>query len=263
MKIKIFLSLLGCLCFLQSKTQIIAGDSVSGNIIYSNIPDTTVGSGTYLDLDNDGMNDVELWGTSMYSGGTMYGDEYIRSTRNAVELVEHASYVDSIQNATIIDNNRSWGTSTTYFYLQDYAYGLANFSHGDFYGSNKFIGFRIITTNDTLYGWILIKGTAGVVTIKSFAITKSTVGIDNVINKNEQIISYPNPASTKLYVEKLKPSAEILEIRIINVLGKEYKIIDSREQRIQLDVSDFPEGIYFVSIRTGEGVLTKKIVVQH
>jgi len=86
-------------------------------------------------------------------------------------------------------------------------------------------------------------------------LTQSYVGINKFTN-NEQINIYPNPANTSMQIKV--SNAQTAEIKILDVLGKE--VLSTKEKDI--DVSALQEGIYFVQVKTAEGVLIKKVVVQ-
>ena len=50
----------------------------------------------------------------------------------------------------------------------------------------------------------------------------------------------------------------VKEITLLNVLGNE--VISTKQKEI--DISSLAEGIYFVQVKTAEGILTKKIIKQ-
>lgn len=72
-----------------------------------------------------------------------------------------------------------------------------------------------------------------------------------------QLNIYPNPANDKLVIEGL----EIEKCSLITVDGKEIPIELNSQQ--ELDVSTLPSALYFLKLQTEEGILTKKIVIQH
>lgn len=77
---------------------------------------------------------------------------------------------------------------------------------------------------------------------------------------------YPNPAGDKinLQLEDALRQAQG-DIHLYNVLGKKVKNISGtslNERETRIDVSDLPKGVYFIDLVTGEGRVTKKIVLQ-
>ncbi len=87
-------------------------------------------------------------------------------------------------------------------------------------------------------------------------IDSTTMGIKQLAN-TIQLTVYPNPATSSLQVSINK--GYIVKFTLYDVLGKE--AISTKEKN--MDVSGLPGGVYFVQVKTGEGVLTKKIIVQH
>ena len=79
-------------------------------------------------------------------------------------------------------------------------------------------------------------------------------------NKEPDFVKiFPNPASKNLTIESIQ---EIRDIEIQTLIGQ---VICSknnlRNQKIQLDVSDFQPGIYLIEIVTSKGICTKKIII--
>jgi hypothetical protein len=87
-----------------------------------------------------------------------------------------------------------------------------------------------------------------------------TTGI-NEINVNDDVFIYPNPTSGKFTTQVANGG----ELKITNVLGEciHQSLISNLQAQFPIDLSLQPEGVYFVQIKTAEGNITKKIVVQH
>ncbi len=86
----------------------------------------------------------------------------------------------------------------------------------------------------------------------------SNVGVkEQSVNKKEFLI-YPNPANNILNLECKIQNAEI---SIIDILGNEIKREKFSEKKT-IDISSFSDGIYFAQIKTPEGSITKKIIIQ-
>jgi sugar lactone lactonase YvrE len=83
-------------------------------------------------------------------------------------------------------------------------------------------------------------------------------GIEQITDNNTQMTVYPNPANNMVQVAYTGNSI-IQEIILYDVLGKE--VINTKEKEI--DVNALNEGVYFIQVKTAEGILTKKVVVQH
>ena len=74
------------------------------------------------------------------------------------------------------------------------------------------------------------------------------------LEKNIHI--FPNPTNGLIHIES-NNQFEFFEITLYNALGKTIKINLSNES---IDLSDISSGIYFLSIRTSKGMITKKIM---
>jgi hypothetical protein len=74
----------------------------------------------------------------------------------------------------------------------------------------------------------------------------------------------PNPASTAIRIALNTISMEIKEIQLIDLSGKKHlQISNVNSQEIDLDVSSLTNGIYFISIKTENALLTQKVIVSH
>lgn len=81
--------------------------------------------------------------------------------------------------------------------------------------------------------------------------------VPNLLSSGEWKV-YPNPASHKLNIE----STGLEEIRLVDALGKTIlnKTIDNGADKLQLDVSDLPNGFYHLELRNREGQKRVKVV---
>ncbi|HEX7413868.1 MAG TPA: LamG-like jellyroll fold domain-containing protein [Bacteroidia bacterium] len=108
--------------------------------------------------------------------------------------------------------------------------------------------------------------------IYSRALTKNEVtqlynepqatGINQLVNSNEQISIYPNPASTIINVQISQfDNGKTNSAEVYNIIGEcvHHQIIKS--SNCQIDVSDLAEGIYNISIINNEGVVNKRLVI--
>ena len=69
---------------------------------------------------------------------------------------------------------------------------------------------------------------------------------------------YPNPVNDKLYIET---EVEIEEVVVYDVYGRQQVIeTPSHQEVMTVEVSNLNSGVYFVMIKTNEGVVTKRLV---
>ena len=76
---------------------------------------------------------------------------------------------------------------------------------------------------------------------------------------SELIVSfniYPNPVNDKL---NIITEVEIEEVVVYDVYGRQQSMVNGQQSTV-IDVSDLNSGVYFVMIKTNEGVVTKRFV---
>ena len=78
---------------------------------------------------------------------------------------------------------------------------------------------------------------------------------------------FPNPATERTNITIDAPQSMVTYIDVYDILGKhclmqEY-IVDPGEQTLQIPAGRLSSGFYFVQIRAGKTVVTKKLIVSH
>jgi len=83
---------------------------------------------------------------------------------------------------------------------------------------------------------------------------------------DENITVYPVPASDKITISINDHSYSAISIRCFDVLGNEVFETSTYNKLMQIDVSSFSKGIYFIQLQTNDAKtlksVTKKIIVQ-
>lgn len=78
---------------------------------------------------------------------------------------------------------------------------------------------------------------------------------------------YPNPATEQLVLEVPMENDADVQVAILDVAGKvtlqQHRTLAKGDNQMTLDVSRLPNGIYFVQVRNGEQLHTRKLTVQH
>jgi len=77
-------------------------------------------------------------------------------------------------------------------------------------------------------------------------------GINTVINP-EKLRLFPNPASNYLFLES---NADINSVTVFTSAGTMISAILADEKKVRLDVTGFEPGLYFVRIKTSQGIKT-------
>ena len=80
-------------------------------------------------------------------------------------------------------------------------------------------------------------------------------------NVNDGVNIYPNPTKDVLNVE-CEMVNEKTTLTLADMMGNTVKQMPFTTQHLTLNITDLSEGVYNLSIKTNEGVLTKKVVVQ-
>lgn len=86
----------------------------------------------------------------------------------------------------------------------------------------------------------------------------NTVGMEEKITENSETFFYPNPASFKIYANINEAS----RITIIDSFGKEI-LTASMAKGQTIDVSEFPNGVYFIRLLNNDYLKVQKLIVQH
>lgn len=87
----------------------------------------------------------------------------------------------------------------------------------------------------------------------------STVGVDDINAISEQISVYPNPAND--YVVVSVTGFNIEKVEVYDVLGQLAYTAEPKSSNIEINTTEFNQGVYFVKIHVDGKLITKKIKV--
>jgi len=88
--------------------------------------------------------------------------------------------------------------------------------------------------------------------------TSASASIDLV--KNQQLTLFPNPATSKIHVW-LNGSAKIYDVVIYSIQGTQLlQIAGINSQEVEMDISELPQGIYYLFCQTDIGKVTSKLI---
>jgi hypothetical protein len=82
-----------------------------------------------------------------------------------------------------------------------------------------------------------------------------TVGINSLEQKTNMSI-YPNPTNDYLSISTSTKS----EIEISNIEGQIIKRLKIKDNKTDIDISDFSSGVYIIRVQTDRGIMTKKFI---
>jgi len=81
-------------------------------------------------------------------------------------------------------------------------------------------------------------------------------GTEEIGTIKDQINIYPNPSGGRLNIEMVNTKIERLDI--YNSQGSKLKLDDQIKTSSRIDLTQYPEGIYFIQVKTSNGNFTKK-----
>lgn len=264
-KLFLTISLLFLLGFSSKAQSITVGDTLSANIVYKNVKDSIIGSMSGnstsqadFDLDSDNVMDVSFKIIRSISPGHTAIEQKIFSLNNLefVFITSLAGYTDTVALNSQINAGLNWGNSPNGLYLYNLWYSGGNTSvNGNFLYPNNYLGFRKISTVDTVYGWILVDGSYlshNRIKVLSWAYeNKSAAGISENY-KNNKLTVYPNPTSSILTISSSNATETHSKIEIVNTLGQ---TVLKQPYSKSVDVSLLSQGCYTLKVITSPNQL--------
>lgn len=182
-----------------------------------------------------------------YDFSLQLGDEFY------VEAIECTLVVDSVGTMTVGDEQKKLMRLTDGGMSVIWCEGIGSMDGLlNYFGSIRMVGgyekLLCVQENDESlfvnpqFGECFIRGTA-----------------DLHSNELSSVSIYPNPSSGKFYI-----SAEGMDARadIYDLLGRKIVDIENIDNEIEIDLSGYGKGIYFVQLKIDGEVTTKKIVVE-
>jgi photosystem II stability/assembly factor-like uncharacterized protein len=114
----------------------------------------------------------------------------------------------------------------------------------------------IVTTNGYYYVIVTINGCMS----DTSNIISTTVGFDEV-SLNNEFVMYPNPATNSIQIEtQLKSVPVDARIEILNIEGQTIICTGIDENHKSIDISSLARGMYFVRMKTRNGISVKKLI---
>ncbi len=212
------------------------GGTSNSGVVFRIKPD---GTGDTNLLNFNGTNGAQPFGSLISDGTYLYG-----MTSDATGFGDGAVF-------KILPNGTK---DSVLFYLNSLSYP---------YGSLFYDG-------TSLYGMTSKKGTNndGIL----FKCSKYVVGIAE-LNSNMDFNLFPNPSTGKFILQFNQPPSanstglSMSGIVVYNVLGEKVYSIDNRQLSVTnfsqtIDISNQPDGVYFLQIQTIAGMAVKKIIIQ-
>jgi hypothetical protein len=99
-----------------------------------------------------------------------------------------------------------------------------------------------------------------------FVTSLETENTDKLPTDFALLQNYPNPFNPSTRIEFHIPNAELVNLKIYDLLGREVKSLVNEEMQpgvhiVELDASALASGIYFYSLKAGKFISTKKMIL--
>ena len=140
--------------------------------------------------------------------------------------------------------------------------GLDNVWHEIHSNQQVGVGAGIWVKSDTSATYVVTQDLCGTITHDTVRVLVNCVGIEQ-FKSNKLVRVYPNPTNNSVSISSSK---NIDEVKIMDLLGNECPlcpadISPSGEKTLSFDISTLQNGIYFVSITSGNEKTSRKLVV--
>jgi ligand-binding sensor domain-containing protein len=151
-------------------------------------------------------------------------------------------YIATIDPSGIsIYNDTSWSSLTPYNSFYPGAYGFPTIA------IDKYQNLWITTENG-----LSVYNKNGIVYLNTPEYLKPT--------QSNEFNLFPNPTNGKFTIE-LSNYSKNQQIEIYNLSGQLIKSLKTTTPKVQIDLSAFPKGLYFIRVKNGKTVLSKKVVL--
>lgn len=247
------------------------GGASDWGVLFKIKPD---GTGYVKLLDFDGANGLDPSGSLISDGIFLYGMTVTGGIngdgvifKNCI--AQYSTSYDSIQNIFTLDVD-STITALATGYHWDFGDGessiLALPSHTYTLDSVYNICMKIyLASGDTcVYCHTIGKDSLGnIIRNEGFQInvrnTNSSSGIFQNLSAETNITIFPNPTSGIFQIANA--NYEVSSIEVYNLLGERIHRHIGAFSNLQIDLSCQPNGIYFLNVKTGKGILSKKLII--
>ncbi|HTA81441.1 MAG TPA: T9SS type A sorting domain-containing protein [Bacteroidia bacterium] len=229
-----------------------------------------------IDINGDSIPDVNFY--SYFEVSVSYGQIYCEiDSRNSSQIASgigvpclggYMAY--NFVAGDTISKSGTWNVSNKI--LSEYVYQVNSSCSKTFYHTDTaYVGIRVFSGNDTLYGWI---GLTQVSSSGCYIIDCACNKVPTVVKDSTNNISnvlYPNPSNGIFTLQTQSVSGEN-EISVYNVLGERiycYQFLNSTgaassNMQFVIDLSDKSAGTYFYRLTAEDGHLEKagKLIIK-
>ena len=221
---------------------------------------------TSWDLDHDGTYDFKINSDVNNTGDCMHGnDNTFLIALGSNQIVGNSTGILMLNSADTISSYSTWGTSTILENFSEF-FGWTGYWKDSLNNGTGFAGVRFLSGTTLYYGWIHLAVTTGCsfanALVKDYAYSTSaiTMGVKNIYTPSSTFQIYPNPASSSIELS-LAGNSQNTSITVSDMLGNTVGQAVLYNSSTVINVADFTEGVYTLSISNAMGVVTKRLVI--
>jgi hypothetical protein len=108
-----------------------------------------------------------------------------------------------------------------------------------------------------------LNGTRSGLKTSSATLCSAGTGV-NELSLNNHVYIYPNPSTGDIFLNMSDAGISKADVFVYNAIGEavlEKKIVVPSSNEVKLDMNSIPNGIYLIKMKSAEGVVTKKIII--
>jgi hypothetical protein len=126
------------------------------------------------------------------------------------------------------------------------------------FGNRNLFGYGVVYS---LTGDSLTSYSTGLNPVACAIDFRTPTGIANQRSLQDAISVYPNPANDFISIT-LNSTATLKEIKILDLTGRtiDMESFQKGENNIRIIVSDYPSGVYLISVTTDQGTKVRKFI---
>lgn len=194
----------------------------------------------------------------MYPDTGNYAVTLVASNGIAADTLTQTIHVESkgfpSSSIMIVQSN------DTFYFFTDSIADYFTWDFGDQTTSNLQNPWHVYSDTGDFFISLLSSNFCGIAW-NSTMIHVSPAGISSLNAIDLSVFVYPNPSSGKIQVTSTKYQVSRLEV--YNLLGEKIYFTDYQILQSPIDLSQKPDGLYFLKIKTDKGIISKKMVLMH
>ena len=256
----------------------------NAQIVYTDVNPDSLTSGYYnLDLNNDGTTDFTFriydstarcfnhWPPKGSKGSQI-------STSTSNQIVDTVfPYPNQLNLNTTIGNGTRFWSNAAFQTLSKWSRPscvVPNIYSGYWNTpGDHYLGLKLIVGADTLFGWIRLKVSTEMITIRDYAynsipnqpiLAGDTGRLQTSIHEMQSSINFnlsPNPAHDN-FTLTLNQAPSNATIQIFNTVGKIIYNEALNKKQETINSNQFSSGVYFVRVSNRKKQLIKKLIIQ-